>query len=81
MGLFLGVGVMEAGWEGWLTLELKNQNNTKLAILAGQPIAQIVFHRIDGEVAGYNGRYQNQPNEPVASKVAFMYSLLQGKKP
>jgi dCTP deaminase len=77
MGLFVGVGVVEPGWQGWLTLELKNQANHTIVIVAGQPIAQIVFHRIDGNIAGYDGRYQNQPNEPVGSKVAHMYRLKQ----
>jgi dCTP deaminase len=80
MGLFVGVGVVEPGWKGWLTLELKNQSATNIVLLAGQPIAQVVFHRIDGNVAGYDGRYQNQPNEPVGSKVELMYRKLQESK-
>lgn len=74
MGLLVGLGVIEPGWNGYLTLELKNQNSKPLHILAGQPIAQIVFHRVDGEVAGYDGRYQSQPNQPVNAMVSNAYS-------
>lgn len=80
MGLFVGVGVIEPGWQGWLTLELKNQGNNQLFVMAGQPIAQIVFHRVDGNVVSYGGRYQNQPDEPTEAKVTHMYRLLQHQK-
>jgi dCTP deaminase len=80
MGLFVGVGVIEPGWQGWLTLELKNQGNDQLFVMAGQPIAQIVFHRLDVNVLGYAGRYQDQPDEPTEAKITLMYRLRQHMK-
>lgn len=67
-GLFLGMGVLQPGWYGHLTLEMKNQGHNDIQIIAGQPIAHVVFSRIDSEVAGYDGRYQNQADRPVAPK-------------
>lgn len=32
---------------------------------AGSPIAQILFHRMDREVPGYDGKYQDQADRPV----------------
>lgn len=59
--------VLEAGWKGWLTLEITNHGEDVIAIQAGDPIAQIVFHRIDQPVEGYVGKYQHQPARPVGA--------------
>lgn len=55
----------EAGWEGYLTLELKNQSWKWFRLHAGQPIAQVVFSFTDEPTEGYSGKYQNQPDRPV----------------
>jgi dCTP deaminase len=68
MGIFLGLGVLQPGWYGHLTLEIKNQGNNDVQLVAGQPIAHVVFQRIDREVAGYDGHYQNQADAPVQPK-------------
>jgi dCTP deaminase len=68
MGIFLGLGVLQPGWYGHLTLEIKNQGHNDVQLVAGQPIAHVVFHRIDREVAGYDGHYQNQADAPVQPK-------------
>ena len=60
--------VIEPGWEGYLTLELTNHSEEELTITSGDPIAQIIFHKIDEEVDGYNGKYQNQEDKPVAAR-------------
>lgn len=57
--------VIEPGWHGFLTLELVNHTDRHHILRAGQPIAQIVFHLVDGPVIPYSGKYQDQPAEPV----------------
>ena len=60
---------LEPGWRGYLTLELLYSPLVNachsLAIEAGWPIAQVVFHQIDRGTAGYAGKYQDQPACPV----------------
>lgn len=57
--------VAEPGWEGYLTLELHNCSKHKIIINEGQPIGQMMFHRLDQPTEDpYNGRYQNQGAEP-----------------
>jgi len=59
---------VEPGWEGWLTLELTNHGLLPVRIHAGQPIAQVVFARLEAAtVAPYRGKYQDQPDRPVAA--------------
>ena len=50
--------VIEPMWNGHLTLELANH---------GSPIAQIIFHEVDGADA-YDGKYQNQERGPVRAR-------------
>lgn len=65
-GLSVFNTVIEPGWSGWLTLELVYHGNTPLKIDAGTGIAQVIFHEVK-HPAQYDGSYQNQCNEPVAS--------------
>lgn len=58
--------IIEPGWRGYLTLEICNNKDSHIFIEAGMPIAQIVFEFLDHAVAGYNGKYQDQPDHPVA---------------
>jgi len=74
MGLFVGVGVIESGWKGFLTIEMKNQQNHPLTVFAGQPIAQVVFHLVVNPTGGYSGRYQDQPDEAVRAKITEGYA-------
>lgn len=68
LGLTVFNTFIEPGWNGFLTLELKNLSNELLTIPIGAPIAQIVFHLMDHEAeAPYAGKYQDQANEPVKS--------------
>ena len=71
MGLSVQNTVLEPGWKGYLTLELLYSplfgNGKQIALDAGSPIAQIVFHEIDAYVEGYDGKYQNQPAKPIGA--------------
>lgn len=65
-GLSLFNTTAEPKWNGWLTLELKNNGESVLEIKAGMPIAQIVFHRLEERtlMPYSDGKYQNQPRGP-----------------
>ncbi|MGQ3671808.1 dCTP deaminase [Xanthobacter sp. TB0136] len=61
LGLALQNTVAEPGWHGFLTLELTNHSAAPIQILAGMPIAQIIFHELTGVTAfPYAGKYQDQ---------------------
>lgn len=65
-GIALQNTVLEPGWEGYITLELSNHGPKPIRILKGQPIAQVVFHRLDERtVLPYTGKYQNQSDNPT----------------
>lgn len=57
--------VIEPGWRGYLTLELTNHGTSVVGFREGDPICQIVYHKLDQAVRGYNGKYQDQPAQPV----------------
>lgn len=60
--------VIEPGWEGWLTLEIVNNSNEPVTFEPNDPIAQVIFQRLDQPVDGYKGKYQNQENHPVPAR-------------
>lgn len=66
-GLSVFNTIIEPGWKGYLTIELVNNNpDATIHIEKGTPIAQLIFQRIGGEVMNpYNGKYQDQPKEPI----------------
>lgn len=64
MGLAVQTTVIEPGWSGWLTLELSNHGANVIELMDGQPIAQVLFHQLDENTEGYDGRYQNQGDHP-----------------
>lgn len=65
-GLSVFNTVIEPGWIGYLTVELVNHSKETLIINAGDPIAQIIFERLDHSTnQPYTGKYQYQPNKPV----------------
>lgn len=67
-GLAVQNTVFEPGWRGYATLELTNHSNVDLTILAGMPIAQVIFWRVDEPVeAPYDGKYQDQKRGPQES--------------
>lgn len=65
-GLSVFNTVIECGWKGFLTLELVYHGNGGLIIPQGAAIAQVVFHQTK-EHQCYEGKYQNQRDEPVAA--------------
>lgn len=65
-GLSVFNTVVEPGWKGWLTIELVYHGEGELIIPAGSGIAQVIFHRTS-QKASYNGKYQHQPDMPVAA--------------
>ena len=65
-GLFVQNTIIEPGWRGYLTLELTYHGGSSIEIYSGDPIAQIVFHRLSAPTERpYNGKYQDQPSGPV----------------
>lgn len=60
-GLSLFNTVIEPGWIGFLTLELVNHSNDTLFLFEGDPIAQIIFMRLEEPTEKpYSGKYQFQ---------------------
>lgn len=76
VGLALQNTVIEPGWKGFLTLEITNHSRKRpwwkfwasrngVDLVAGTPIAQIVFHLLDTTTeAPYAGKYQGQAAGP-----------------
>jgi len=61
---------IDAGWQGYLTLELVNHSNQSILIHRGSPIAKITFMQLDMPTEqGYAGVYQDQRAGPVPSAV------------
>lgn len=55
--------IMEPGWHGQVTLEIKNTLDVPVVIYPGEGICQFLFHRIarpDETYASRNGKYQGQ---------------------
>ena len=64
-GLTVQNTMIEPGWRGYLTLELIYHGEGELVIHYGDPIAQIVFHRLDDmTIQPYSGKYQDQERGP-----------------
>lgn len=60
-GLTVQNTILDPGWKGNLTLELKNIGREILYINDGMPIAQVVFYWLDKPTdTPYNGKYMNQ---------------------
>lgn len=79
-GLSVFNTVIEPGWKGFLTLELVYHRWWPLTIPAGSGIAQVMFHALQNPAA-YDGKYQNQPDRPVAARTlpAHAYTTLRGE--
>ena len=68
-GLTVQNTVVESGWKGYLTLELTLHSWRPIRLRAGDPIAQIVFHKLDEPTElPYSGKYQNQPAGPQRAR-------------
>ena len=66
-GLSVFNTVIEPGWNGFLTLELVFHGNKEITIPAGAGIAQVIFSSLAHDAA-YDGKYQDQKDEPVPSR-------------
>ena len=66
-GLSVFNTVVEPGWRGFLTLELVYHGGDRLHIPAGAGIAQVIFHDL-ASPAAYDGKYQDQADQPVGAK-------------
>lgn len=61
--------VFEPGWRGYPTIELTNHGHRRLHIPSGAPIGQMIFLQLDAPTESpYEGKYQDQPQEPVPAK-------------
>ena len=69
LGLSVFNTVIEPGWRGFLTMELSNRGPHTLRLKRGWPIAQVVFHRVEGHVQQYGAsKYQDQSRGPVEAR-------------
>jgi dCTP deaminase len=62
----------EAGWEGYLTLEISNCTGLFNRIYANEGITQLLFHtgsRCEVTYQDRKGKYQDQPKNVVFSQV------------
>ena len=60
--------IIEPGWSGFLTLELTRFLPWPIKIVAGTPIAQVVFKMLDQPTEQtYSGKYQNQKSGPQSA--------------
>jgi dCTP deaminase len=61
--------IIEPGWCGYLTIELTNHDDTPIEIKAGDPIAQIIFFRLEEPTTlPYSGKYQDQERGPQKAR-------------
>jgi dCTP deaminase len=70
LGLCVFNTVIEPGWEGNITLEIKNNNHVPIIIEPGMGICQIMFAKLDGVPQStykeLSGKYQGQTGCTVA---------------
>jgi len=57
-GCSLFTAIVDPGYEGSLTIGMKNLSESEFRFERGSRIAQIVFERVDGMTSKYRGRYQ-----------------------
>lgn len=68
LGLWQPTTTLEPGWRGFITLELVYFGLGTFKLEPGMPIGQVIFSWLDGEAPAYEGKYQDQPAEPVAAR-------------
>lgn len=68
-GLSVTITPLEAGWEGYVTLEISNKTNLPIKLTPGMGISQVLFFKgnepCEISYSDRNGKYQNQPAQPV----------------
>lgn len=72
-GLTMNVTAVESGWQGHLTIEMRNTTQMPVAIYPGEGVVQLLMLLGDQECrisyADRKGKYQNQPSEPVLPRI------------
>lgn len=69
LGIAVQNTVIEPGWIGYLTLELTNHSDDLIDVREGDPIAQIIFNRLEEPAENpYSGKYQNQEAGPQKAR-------------
>ena len=73
-GVIVTVTPLEAGWEGYITLEITNTTMLPVRLTAGMGITQLQFFHHQEEqcevsYADRNGKYQNQPLEAIPARL------------
>lgn len=68
-GINVTVTPLEAGWEGYVTLEITNTTDIPIKLWSGIGITQLLFYPgnepCETSYADRGGKYQNQPQMPV----------------
>lgn len=67
-GLAVQNTVIEPGWQGYLTLELTNHGEDDIILHIKDPIAQILFHKVEGQPLAYAGKYHYQQRGPQQAR-------------
>lgn len=73
-GVIVTVTPLEAGWEGYVTLEITNTNSVPVRLYSGMGITQLQFyHHADEQCevsyADRQGKYMGQENRPVVARL------------
>lgn len=71
VGLNVLITPLEAGWVGYLTIEIFNLERRPVRVYCGEGISQLEFVRGEMPNAGYaqrSGKYQDQPAKPVIAR-------------
>jgi dCTP deaminase len=68
-GIIVTVTPLEAGWEGYVTLEITNTTDIPIKLWSGIGITQLLFQPGNEpcmvSYADRGGKYQNQPQKPI----------------
>lgn len=60
--------LIDAGFRGYLTIELTNNSDKTVLFVKGQPILKVLVNMCDFQTVSYTGKYQDQENKPVAAR-------------
>ena len=59
---------IDNGFKGYLTIEIVNNSNETIELMAGQPILKVEAIPCLFKCEPYQGKYQNQPDRPVGRR-------------
>lgn len=73
-GVIVTVTPLEAGWEGYVTLEITNTNSVPVRLYSGMGITQLQFYhhaeeQCEVSYADRKGKYMGQENKPVPARL------------